>query len=1793
MTRHCKQTLARLVSIIMAAAMLLSMSSVAFGITVNGGTLTGEPQTSTVGDSAVGQPSDTAHDSGAGQGGASSGPDGSADQIPEQDSGSLDAAPETKDDGAESDPPQNTVDQAAEDKAAQDFDEFIAWLNTIPITYRDNASKDSSRPFLRFSRAGEGDTGFVSGTSIPVNTYHVTVNGVSAWGEEVARMEIGGQNTFCVEMWKFYGSGQYTAKVDYDGLSQSQQKRIAQTIANYNASGGTDADYIAAQVIIWEICYGRSTGGASDLYARMISGTEADPYTDKDGFLNPADKNRISNASARINAYDRILNGTETGEGLLFWYSGSAQVITTLIDDFDPDIPDIPDIPDVPDEDTEKRDAYGQVTIVKKNQDGASLDGAIFDIAIQFANGSTGGNSHFEVHDGSNTFYYNHPEGDTSPATITITEIQPPEGYVADPTPQTVVVAPTYTVVTTMADKVEAEISGSVSGDGISGSISGSASSTNEVVVDAHVVVGDRPVVTFVNEEAEAKLVIYKYQKGDSSIPLSGAQFNVSYVDPSICSDRWSVTTGADGKVTISLPRAGAILIEETKAPENYVIVQPHTTVTIARGETKQVDIPNDKKGSLIIVKRDVDDGRLLPGTTFAVTNIGTGHTQSVTTGADGTVRIDGLDPGDYRVEETNPPQYYVLSKNPIQTVKILDGSTETVSLEFFNEAYTGLKIIKVDAQDGKGLAGAVFSLFRGEQMKDGYPTGERIGDYTTSPNGSIIVENLSPGKYTIYEEQPPHGYVLDEKRWQTVTVTDDNIDDTIQVIFRNEPKPKLRILKRDKETHAPLEGAVFRVALKDSPVYNEYSTDANGEIFLENMEADWYIVTEIRAPSGYLLPDPAALAPVQLVPGKTTELVVSNQMKPTLTIEKVDAITRSPLPNAVFKLTKRGASEYTYITTGPDGKAVVSGLEAGWFIVEEITAPTGYQLVEDPFHIELKPDENAVITIENTKKPTLLVKKVDKLTRNPLANAKFELRKADGTIVASGITDSNGEFFLNNLEPGTYRLKETAAPDGYEPVVVEQDVVIRDGMDVVVTVENSAKEPLYIQKIDSKTGQPLSGAVLKVEKTSGEFVGEYTTGLSGYATVVGLEPGFYTVTEIKSPQGYSLSASPKTVRMVAGQPATVTIENDQLRGIQILKVDGKTNMPLPGVSFKITKANGEFIGQYKTSENGLITIAGLEPGAYTITELSTIDGYILDPTPKTVTLEELNPTIVMVEMKNEPLAGLQIRKIDGSSNAPLAGVEFEVRTTAGALVGRYTTSDTGTIFIDGLEPGTYVVTELTTQEGYTIDAVPRNVIVESGEMTTEVFKNYKKPVLTIKKVDSETKQPLANAKFKLMDDAYREMGVITTGNEGIINITGLEEGIYYVQEISAPAGYVLDSTIRQVSLQWGKTTVLELSNVSKGSLRLQKICSVTGKPLYGAVFNLYDERNNLLGEYTTDNTGMIIFSSSLPAGKYVLKEVKAPSGFVLDSTPQTIYLKSGETTEITLKNVPESGKIRIVKVSSAYNDVTKDKKGDTLKGAIFEIYDERDNVVDRITTGDNGVAISKDLPLGKYAIKEITPPKHYMTDGEIIYVELKVANDLIKLKVENAPSEIDTTVQKRGNVEVLSGDLMRWDFYDIRNSSTVALDDFYWHDLIPTDGVRATSFTTGVWSERVTMTAYYRTNLTSTYRVLKGNLLSTTNHELSLSTSALGLKANEYVTDIKLSFGTVQPGFHETVRPTLTGYVLPNLIDGYSIVNRTDVGGRDDDEWTYSKDSWVTIVIGKHRGRLPQTGAGKKTSAL
>jgi uncharacterized surface anchored protein len=361
----------------------------------------------------------------------------------------------------------------------------------------------------------------------------------------------------------------------------------------------------------------------------------------------------------------------------------------------------------------------------------------------------------------------------------------------------------------------------------------------------------------------------------------------------------------------------------------------------------------------------------------------------------------------------------------------------------------------------------------------------------------------------------------------------------------------------------------------------------------------------------------------------------------------------------------------------------------------------------------------------------------------------------------------------------------------------------------------------------------------------------------------------------------------------------------------------------------------------------------------------------------------------------------------------------------------------------------------------------------------------------------------------------------------------------------------------------------------------------VTGKGIYGVTFLLYDKDKNPIRQYVSDQSGYVYIGTDeqLPDGKYYLRELAPADGYEHDEELKTIYIVAGKTSQIEWKNKPIYAQIQVLKYSQDYNSITGTPAGTPLKGAVFEITRVKGGtVVGYITSDARGIAASEPLPLSRYYVKEVTPPQYYMINPEKLEAELEYTGQIVKLSVYDKSAVLGTSIKKTGNREIISGDSMWYDIF-IENTSNVQLGDFYWSDRLPTDASRVQTLTTGTYNQRLYYRVLYKTQLGG-WKTLASNLLTTNNHSFSLTANALGLAQGDAVTEVKLEFGAVQPGFKSVTKPMINVLTLPNLVNGYSIVNRSECGGVYQGAPQYSISSWLTKVIRLGPApSLPKTG--------
>ena len=475
--------------------------------------------------------------------------------------------------------------------------------------------------------------------------------------------------------------------------------------------------------------------------------------------------------------------------------------------------------------------------------------------------------------------------------------------------------------------------------------------------------------------------------------------------------------------------------------------------------------------------------------------------------------------------------------------------------------------------------------------------------------------------------------------------------------------------------------------------------------------------------------------------------------------------------------------------------------------------------------------------------------------------------------------------------------------------------------------------------------------------------------------------------------------------------------------------------------------------------------------------------------------------------------------------------------------------------------------------DGVILDTTPQTVEVVAGKPTTLTFVNDYEGGLRIIKTVTQTGKALKGVTFRIEKPDGGLIGEYITDEQGQIFVS-LEPQIVVVREISAPEGYSVDSTPRTVEIKANDITTLTYKDERLNGIRIRKVDADTGRGIYGVRIMVTDENNDVVGVYTTDHQGYIEIDKELSDGVYYLEEIEAAPGYDLDKVVKRIRIENGKTKVIVWENAREKGQIQILKTSADANPVTGQPAGSRLEGAVFEIARaDTDRVVGYMVSDYRGVAASEPLPLGKYVVREVTPPAFYQLNSREFTVELKVQNDVVRVEVQNSSAQISTSVKKSGNTIVVPGQQMRYDFSDICNLSNVLLENFYWHDELPSS-VRLTTIHTGTWSQPgLTYSVTYRTNRNSAYRTLASGLLSTQSYDLDCTPSKLGLSADEFITDFRFEFGTVQPGFREQDKPMILVTVNQGLANGHRFANRTDAGGQYNGKWFSSSFTWVTEV--------------------
>lgn len=996
-----------------------------------------------------------------------------------------------------------------------------------------------------------------------------------------------------------------------------------------------------------------------------------------------------------------------------------------------------------------------------------------------------------------------------------------------------------------------------------------------------------------------------------------------------------TVTTDENGNITVEGLFPGTYTVTE-QSIDKYE-PQETQTITLIGGKTTTVNFNNTlKRGSLEVVKTSEDS--LVEGVTFHLygTSLsGLAVDEYAVTDADGVARfenvlISGNTP--YVLEEVDTAVRYVVPASqtaPIEWNKVTERSFTNI-LKKFNVTVT-----KTDAETGTpqgdaSLAGAVYGIYKGEEL---------IDTYTTDENGQFTTDYYVCGDdWSIREISPSEGYLLDE------TIHHVGAEPELYTVERNSTKNdvneqvikgNIAIIKHtdDGETQieTPEEGAVFEVFLKSEGSYGDakeserdiLTCDENGFAQTKDLPYGIYTVKQTSGWEGRELMKPFDVFINS--DGQTYRYLINNaNFESYIKIVKKDAETGNTIPyaGAGFQIYDPNGElvtmTYTYpevttidtFYTTADGDLITpQTLEYGkGYSLVEVQAPYGYVLNSEPVYFD-------VVQEDSTEESGITVIEV---VRENVAQK--------GTITV----EKTGEIF------------STVAGDKglYQPVFSAS------GLEGAV-YEITAAEDIYT----------LDGTL---RASKGEVVDTITTGADGTAKSKELYLGRYEIRETKAPYGVVLNGETHTVELVyAGQEVAVTetstsfynerqkVEIDLIKSLEVDEAYGVgNNGEIFDVSFglyaaeELTAADGTtipadgLIEVITLDENGHgKAISDLPMGNYYVQEISTNSAYLKDDTKYPVVFEYAGQETALVSItanegeaiENDLIYGaVSGKKYDEDGNAlggALIGI-FKTGTeefTAETAIQTTTSADDGSFSFEKVPYGTWIIREIESPTGFVLsdEEIPVTIGSVDEVVEVELVNEFITGSIELTKVDEDyPDNKLTGAVFEVyadkngggkLDDGDELLGEMAELGDGVYQMSDLRYGKYLVRETKAPEGFLLDTNVYPVSIEEdGKIYTVEneagvgfINAAQKGSLKIVKTSSdgkvegfsfrVTGKD--------YDQT------FKTDANGEILIEG-LRIGEYTVSEVSdnASAGYILPAEKQAT-VKTDATTIVEMHN--------------------------------------------------------------------------------------------------------------------------------------------------------------------------------------------------------------------------------------------------------------------------------------------------
>jgi len=784
-------------------------------------------------------------------------------------------------------------------------------------------------------------------------------------------------------------------------------------------------------------------------------------------------------------------------------------------------------------------------------------------------------------------------------------------------------------------------------------------------------------------------------------------------------------------------------------------------------------------------------------------------------------------------------------------------------------------------------------------------------------------------------------------------------------------------------------------------------------------------------------------------------------------------------------------------LKTKEDGSTNTLTLKPGTYYVKETKAPKGWRIDTEKYKAKLTEDKTT--TIKSKEEPEegygKLLKGIAKnnhlVAECPehysLAGAEYGVYNSRNDAqenykrLGALTTKADGSTNTLILKPGTYYVRETKSPKGFELDTTIYDMVIQDAKTTTLKVSDKPKfDPmtLVLTKVDKEgTGMPIEGAeftvkyykqlfsklsdaksltpaktwVLKTDKNGlvrlldSYKVGGDTFYVDENGKPVGLI-GTYVFTETKAPIGYATVKEPilrqVTESGVTGDkalyvPFTVD-EYPQTVSITLQKVDAETGQAVPqglgsfeGAKYEVRDSNDQSVGTITTDKNGKGSLTDLKPGTYTVREIKAPKGYLVNKEVITVAakIKEINTANFDYKIESKETATetefLKYEVIDGQK-VPVEGATLQVISEDGTVVKEFITTDSAYV-LKGLAVGKYVLHEKKTPAGY-VTAADVEFEVKEGEEVRKVEMEDDIIKVEINKLDKSTKNMMDGATLQIIDSSGKVVDEWVSTDK-THRIDRLPKGVYTLHEVSAPAGYVVAEDITFEVIETGDVQTFTIEN-GHTEIEIFKVDKVTRDIIPGTVLSvipLDDEGNPKVGEtfatMMTNTEGKIVIDY-IPEGKYMVKEVRTnfEMGYV---TAEDMVIEVKNTTDLqTFTMEDDHTKVEITKT-----DIVT---GEPVIGAQLSVIplDENGNPklgeiwATWITTEDPYYI--EYMPVGDYILREIVAPfdNGYVTAADVKFT-VEDTGIIQKVEMNDDHTKVEITKTDKATGEPVVGAIL------------------------------------------------------------------------------------------------------------------------------------------------------------------------